>query len=419
MISACAAKEETPTRIAPVQPLAAPAGERALAYRPGDGATDERIAHAQDLARRAPDATEPYRNLAALYLRSFRETGDAEHLRRAEDAVAAALERDPDDALSLAISGLLAMQAHRFEDARAIADRVLANDAEDTTALLLRGDAELELGNYESSLDAYQRASDLRPDLRIYNRAAYMRWLHGDSQGSLELLELAIDAGSSRDPESAAWCWVDLANVHWHLGNDLQVRVALDSALGLVPDYAPALRLRSKLEARRGDRAAAISTITRVIERSETVADLLALADLLEAEGKPDEARERARRAREIGREDPRAIAIYQARRDQSIEEALEATERELEKRRDVYTHAARAIALARADRATEARAEMDRALALGTPDVTLLLDDALVKHEAGDREGARAALDRALAENRFADAWLADRLEREIGGAR
>jgi tetratricopeptide (TPR) repeat protein len=420
VVSGCAPKEEaSASHIAPVEAVAPLAGERALSYRAGEGQTDRRIAHAQDLARRAPESIEPYRSLAALFFRAYRETGDAEHLRRADDAATAALERDPNDSLSLSISGLLAMQGHRFEDAAAIADRVLGNDPEDTTALLLRGDAELELGQYDRALEDYQRANDLRPDLRTYNRAAYMRWLHGDSQGSLELLELAIDAASSRDPESAAWCWVDLANVHWHLGNDVQVRVALDNALGLVPDYAPALRLRSKAEARRGDRAAAIATLEQVIARSETVGDLLALADLFEADGRTAAAAERVRRAEEIGREDPRALAVYRARRDEDVGRALDTTEREIERRSDVYTRAAHAIALARAGRAAEAREEMDRALALGSTDLTLWLDDALVRIEAGDREGARASLDRVVAENRFADEWLADRLEQEIGGER
>src|SRR6185436_891393 len=128
------------------------------------------------------------------------------------------------------------MQAHEFAAARDIADRVLERSPSDVTALILRGDALLELGEYEDSVTAYQRAADLRPDLRSYDRGAWMRWLNGDPQGALDLLALAIDSGSIGDPESSAWCYVDLATIQWN-GNHLeQVRVALEAALVLVPE---------------------------------------------------------------------------------------------------------------------------------------------------------------------------------------
>nr|MDQ3036067.1 tetratricopeptide repeat protein [Myxococcota bacterium] len=316
--AACSVAGEAPREATAIAPEPGPVvrmAERALAYSPGADPTDRRIARAQDEARRAPAAAEPLVALATLFLRRYRETAEPEHLRRAEDAVGAALDREPDHDLALALSGFLAMQGHRFREARATAERILRRQDDDTTALLLLGDAHLELGAYDEALDAYQRATDLRPDLRTYNRGAYLRWLHGDSQGSLELLQLAIGARSASDPESAAWCWVDLANVHLHLGNRAQARVAIDRALALVADYLPALRARARLEVLDGDRAAAIATMDRVIARAEGVGDLLFSAELLDLEGRADESQARVARARQLRREDPRAWIVWRARR--------------------------------------------------------------------------------------------------------
>lgn len=391
--------------------------ERALAYQPGDGRADRMIATAQQAARQTPDSIEAYDRLGMLFLRRYRETSDAEHLRRAEDAVHAALDRNAEDPLALSVSGLLAMQSHRFAEAVVVADRILRINDGDTTAYLLRGDALLELGNYPEAVAAYQRATDLRPDLRTYNRGAYVRWLHGDAQGSLELLQMAVDAGSLNDPESTAWCYVDVATVHWHLGNLVQTREALRQALALVPNYPPALRLRAQLEVAEGHSDAAIATLEVTLARIESVHDLLFLAEVLKTAGRAQDAQTRLARAEVLRREDTRALAAYWARHGDRTSEAVAAMAADLQQRSDIYSHAVAAIALARAGRAPEARAAMDRALALGTPDVTFFLYDALVHHLAGQRVEAQAALTRA-AVNRAADPWLREQLERELGGS-
>ena len=416
-LSACSDRA-APSPVVPPASAAPSAAlpERSLAYVPGESVTDRRIARAQAAVRATPASGDALSGLAILFLRRHRETADGQHLRRAKELVDLALGVDADDPVALNLSGMLAMQAHEFAAARAVAERILTHDRQDTTALLLLGDAESELGDYDDAAEVYQRAADLRPDLGTYNRGAYVRWLHGDAAGALELHELSLDSGSLNDPESSAWCWVDLATVHWHLGNRLQVKVALERALALVPDYLPALRLKARLLVSEGRDAEAIAILTSTLERQELVGELLFLAELLESQGQHDAAAARVTRAVRIRREDTRTLAVYWLRHGLESADALGTMERELAKRHDVYTQSAHAMALARAGRFPAARQEMERALALWTPDVGLILASGLVAHLAGDDVAARAALTRARTLNAFVDPFLFRTLATELG---
>ena len=42
----------------------------------------------------------------------------------------------------------------------------------------------MEQGKLSDAVEAYQQMMNLKPDLRAYARAAHMRWLKGDLDGS-------------------------------------------------------------------------------------------------------------------------------------------------------------------------------------------------------------------------------------------
>ena len=108
------------------------------------------------------------------------------------------------------------------------------------------GDAALELGDYDA-LRAHQTMLDLKPDLRSYSRGAWLRYLTGDAEGAIELWGLAIDAGSSRDPEGRAYGHVQRAELLSRTGRYVEARADLDRALAELPGYAPAHAARAAL----------------------------------------------------------------------------------------------------------------------------------------------------------------------------
>ena len=63
----------------------------------------------------------------------------------------------------------------------------------------------IEQGKLGAAVEAYQQMMNLKPDLRAYARAAHMRWLKGDLDGAIEVMQLAVTLPVPGDAESAAW----------------------------------------------------------------------------------------------------------------------------------------------------------------------------------------------------------------------
>jgi tetratricopeptide (TPR) repeat protein len=372
-------------------------GQAALAYTTGEGATDKLIAAAQQAIVVHPDDARGYQLLASMLLRKKRETSDSSLILYADDAIAAARARGGDDTQSDILALMVMQEQHRFAEARDLAQSVAQRQPHDPTGHLLLGDALLELGQYSGAEEAYQQAMDLRPDLRSYNRGAHLRWLHGDVDGAFELLDLALDSGSARDPESLAWCYIDVGQLLRRGGRSHGALEAAERALQLVPDYLPARSLQGRVYEQLGEREKAIEALERAVARSPLVADLVLLSELLEAEDRPDAATARLRQAERLAAHDPRPLALYYARRGVEIERALALSARELEARKNIEAYDTRAVALWRAGRIDEAEQAIERATRLGTPDAELLLHRGLIALASGDREAASRDLRAAL----------------------
>ena len=100
-----------------------------------------------------------------------------------------------------------------------------------------------------------------------------------------------------------------------------------------------------------------------------------------------EEANEEATDAEERG--DPRTHALFLASTGRSPESALRLAEAELKERADYFTRDALAWALFANGRVTEARTEMDLALAGGTIDARLFFHAAVIAHAVGESSEA------------------------------
>lgn len=408
----------TPAPVALTQAAPSPPADAALAlaYAPHPGEAEAAIAAAQARVRARPDDVAAYDELALRMLRRARETSDDAYRRYAEDALRAARSRDAHNPETLMVTAMIQQDQHRFRDALSTARQYIAARPDDPTGHLLVGDALLELGEYDPAIDSYQAAMNLRPDLRSYNRAAHMRWLMGDVDGAREVMELALDAGSMRDPESRAWCFVDLGEIDLRRGDAELALRATGAALQLVPEYRPALVLQARALHRLGRVDEALETQRVALARKSTAEDLLRQSEWLAGAGRDDEAA--LLRAQGLGLADaePRAVAMYLARTRAEPERALQLAEAELAARQNIAAHDTHALALLRLGRVGAAQAAIDRAMALKTADAELHLHAALVAAAAGDLSRARAARTQAQALDPGVDPPLMAELDAAVG---
>jgi tetratricopeptide (TPR) repeat protein len=101
-------------------------------------------------------------------------------------------------------------------------------------------DANVELGRYDSALVSIDKMVSIRPDLSSYSRISYQREIHGDNEGAIEAMKLAVQAGSPGD-EATEWSRIQLAKLYEHTGQVYYAKMNYTIALNNRPDYPHAL----------------------------------------------------------------------------------------------------------------------------------------------------------------------------------
>ena len=83
------------------------------------------------------------------------------------------------------------MSQHRFNDALITGKEALALNDFNSGIYGVLVDANVEIGNYKEAVKMADRMMEIRPDLRSYSRASYLREIYGDNEGAKKAM---IDA---------------------------------------------------------------------------------------------------------------------------------------------------------------------------------------------------------------------------------
>jgi tetratricopeptide (TPR) repeat protein len=404
---ACSTAGTSPDKNPPA-PAAAPHAETALdvAKRlalqnpPGSTAVDRLIASLQKAAGRNPGKGDLWVVLGRAWVRKARESTDPGFYLNAKAAADLALDIDPNDPTALDLQGFVLLNDHKFEEARALAARVVAAHPVDPAGYGTLSDALLELGRFDEAAAAAQEMMNLKPNLPSYSRASYLRWLQGDVEGAERIVRLAIGAGADqRDPEPRAWVMVQAATIFWQEGDVDGADAGYDAALEQMPDFPPALVGKGRVAMSRGDGAQAARFLGRAYKASPHVETGWLLGDALAMVGDDDGARDAYARVVSTGKQtDARTLALFWATRNEHPVEALALAEREKRVRGDLYTDDAYAWALYRNGKLAEAKAASDRALAHGTRDARLLYHAGAIRIALGQTKEGRTLVAKALA---------------------
>jgi tetratricopeptide (TPR) repeat protein len=372
----------------------------------GPSPTDKAVTLWAARARQDPRSILAWTNLGDVLMQKSRETMDVAYYGRAETAFLRALEIAPNN--TPAMTGLAWVHGSRHEFERSIewAKKALAADPNSQDAYGLLGDADVEMGNYEAAFKHYQRMLDIRPDLSSYSRGAHLLFLTGDARKAIWLMEKAVAAGAAH-AENTAWCRAQLALMLWHTGALIAAEQTAEAGLALAPDNYHLLAAMGRIKAARQDYEAAVGYYTKASSTAPHHEVVVALGDLYTLMGKPDEALKQyalvqvihdANRAK--GVKGSVELARFYADHDQKLAEAVSIAEDEYEMRPNIGAADTLAWCYYKAGRTMDAKRMIEKALALKTPDATLLFHAGMIHEKLGHRREAQQFLYRAVSLN-------------------
>jgi tetratricopeptide (TPR) repeat protein len=181
--------------------------------------TKEKASNLMRLARENPDNSKSALALASLYIKEARITGNSVYYNAAAiKYVNQVLEREPDNFEALTLQALIYLSEHHFADALTIAQRAQKIGPYNAFVYGLMVDSYVEMGDYKAAIAAADKMISLRPDISSYSRVSYLREIHGDLDGAIEAMKMAVKAGSYGD-ESTSWARMQLARLYENTGD--------------------------------------------------------------------------------------------------------------------------------------------------------------------------------------------------------
>jgi pentatricopeptide repeat protein len=366
--------------------------------------TESEVARWERAVEDNPRNARAHAALGLALLQQVRESGDFSLYQAALEALDAALRLQPGQLEGLLGQGQLALARHDFSAAPAWAQEARAVAPHSAAALGILVDAYVELGRYEEAVDMLQQMVDLRPGVAAYSRIAYMRQLHGDLDGAVEAMTLAVEGGAPGH-EQTLWSLAQLAELYINQGDLARAEAAFRRALAFKPDYAPAREGLAHVQAARGDVAGAIAALSALGMTASNAHYAAALGDLYALAG--DEARAAQQYAHAeaimlqeaaLGVDVGLELAALYAGLGTNNADALSLARAAYRERPTIYAADALSWALYQVGEHDAAWRYSLEARRLGTQDGMLLYHAALIAQARGERTTARQLLRQLLA---------------------
>lgn len=359
-----------------------------------------------------PSSGRTHALLGVAYQQLFRETARPEYLSRARTSLEAAAELDEEDFTTQIGLAQVSATQHRFRAAERHARRALQLESENVAALGTLGDALLELGRYAEAFTAYDRAAAQGPSVGAYARVARARELLGRSDGALDALELAIEAGSGIR-EQKAWALMRYGGVLLSRGRVESAEKAFHRSLALQPRFPHARAGLARVAAVRDETTSAIDrleTVLRDVPSAEYATELGDLYLSLGADERADRAYDRARdfeqRLARNGVRTLLASASLDVDRGLRLRSALARARQAYREAPNVETEDLLAWALARNGLCAEARMWSQRSLELGTRDATFFFHRGMIERCLGNPAATRWFAEAIATDPGFSVRW-------------
>lgn len=355
-----------------------------------------------------PDQLENYVKVAEIYLQESRVSGDHHfYIPVASIILDSVVSRQPNSYEALMLRAFISMTQHQFANAKQQIQKAIAVNSKSAFAWGVLCDAYVELGHYDSAVIACDSMMAIRPDIRAYSRASYLRELFGDTKGATDLMAQAVNSGGPGE-ESKAWAAYTLGILYLNGGKLDTADYIFQKTLEERPSYPYAIAGQAIVKGMRGDYPAAAELLTKVMEVSSEHLFLEQLANLYLATNKPQEAEglqrkviEAFKQHEESGWNVDRELALFSANHRINLQDAVARAKRDYQTRPanidacDTY-----AWALFQNGAAAEALPLIHSAIRMNTQHATLFYHAAAIYEANNLRDSATIMLNKATAIN-------------------
>ena len=200
--------------------------------------TKKNVNRLMETLKAKPGDTKTLIALSNLFILEARATGNYTYYDMgAMKYINEILKNDPNNFEALTLKSLVYLSQHHFADGLATAQKAAASNSHNAFVQGVLVDGYVEMGNYDSAVISAENMMSIRPDLRSYARASYLREIYGDYPGAIEAMKLAIQAGAEGD-ESTEWSRVQLGHLYENTGDlknaEMQYTIALQGRPGYV-----------------------------------------------------------------------------------------------------------------------------------------------------------------------------------------
>jgi tetratricopeptide (TPR) repeat protein len=359
------------------------------------------IQKAQAEIAKHPDHAPYYNALAMAYARRARETSDVQFYAQAEETLKRSFAIAPDNYEGLKTQAWLQLGRHEFAKALETATKLNQKTPDDVIVYGYLVDANVELGNYKAAVAAAQWMLDLRAgNIPGLTRAGYLRELHGNLPGALELMQMAFDSTATNETEDRAWLLTQMAHLNVVAGDLAKAEMYANGALSLFPNYHYALGTLAQIRVAQKRYDEAVTLLRTRYAAAPHAENLYALAEALELAGQKEEAakdfvefEKKSLAETNITDNSNHELIAYYVDHAHQPAKALEVARRELDRRKDVFTLDCYAWALAASGDYETANAEIQKAVQVGVKDPKILMHAGVIAEHLSQPKTGPSAL--------------------------
>ncbi len=367
--------------------------------------------------------------LARIFMQEARLTGEHGYyypaaLQVIDEVLNSPAKTKDDRFVALLFKGSVLLSLHKFEDAMKVGKEALNINNHNALIYGVLIDANVEMGNYKEAIKMADKMNSIRPDLRSYARVSYLREIHGNVEGAIEAMKLAVSAGYP-GLEETAWCRLTLGNIYETYGDLDSAAAQYQTALDERPDYPFAIAAQAGIAMKKGDYKEAEVLLKNACEIIPEVSFYERLATLYQETDRPNEAQQIVEEVFDMLADDEahgHIMNMEQAQMHidftQDYDKALEYVMKEYATRPDnIDVNKMLAIIYLKKDNIEAAEKHLQKAMITKSLNPELLCVAGLIKIKMGHEKEGKALLTRSLKANPYQSHSLSDAANEYLTG--